>query len=251
MENFKDLLFEFVKADFKLRYKNSALGFIWVLLKPFLMFLILYLVFNFIFKSQDPNYALNLLLGIIIFYFFSESTMRGLTSLWDRSSIILKVNFNRQLVIFAPIINAFINFFFSMTIFFIFWFFAPTPITWWWLIFPVYILILALFILGFSFYASVWYARARDLANIWEVVLSLLFYVTPIVYPINIIPAQYHSMMNINPLTSIIRDSRLILIYGHMPGLYSIIYVGGVGLFLAITGWFYFKKSMKKIAEEL
>ena len=250
MGNFWDLLLELVKADFKLRYKNSVLGLVWVLLKPLLLFLILYGVFSFVFRFSDPNYKLNLLLGLIIFYFFSEATTRGLSALIERSDIILKVNFPRHIAIAAPVINAYINFLFNLAVFFIFWAFTPTPITWWWLTFPLYIIILGLFVVGFSLFTSIWYIKVRDLATVWEVLLSLLFYITPIVYPMSIIPIKYHQLWTLNPLTAIVRDARYILVDGSMPGFYSIIYVGGLGLLLVVIGWWYFRTHVKRVAED-
>ncbi len=222
----------------------------WVLLKPFLTFLILYLVFSFVFGAKDPNYRLNLLLGIIIFSFFSEATSRGLSSLYDRSGVILKINFPRQIAILAPIINSLINLLLSLIIFFIFWSFTPTPITVWWPAFLFYILLLTVCIVGFSFFTSILFIKIRDLSTIWEVLLSLLFYATPIIYPISMIPDKYYGIMMLNPITSIIRDARLILIQGQPPGLYSIAYVGGLGIFMLVAGYWYFNRNIRSIAEE-
>ena len=91
--NHLDLFYELVRTDFVMRYHNSVLGFIWVLLKPFLLFLIIVTVFSFLFKNQDPHYQLNLLLGLLLYNYFSESTLRGITCLSERSSVILKVTF--------------------------------------------------------------------------------------------------------------------------------------------------------------
>src|SRR3989344_5703318 len=105
-----DLFYELVRTDFVMRYHNSVLGFIWVLLRPFLLYLIIVTVFSFLFKSHDPNYQLNLLLGLLLYNYFAESTLRGVTSLYDRSSVILKINFPRIVAVYTSVANSFISF---------------------------------------------------------------------------------------------------------------------------------------------
>jgi len=248
--NYIDLLKELVKTDFKLRYKNSVLGLVWVLLKPFLSFLILYLIFGYLFGNQDPNYRLNLLIGLITFQFFTEATSRGLAGLVSRANILLKINFPREIALLAPIINAIINYTFSLIIFFIFWFFNPTPLTWWWLVAPMYFFLLVMFVIGFSLFTSILYVRLRDLETIWEVLSTLIFYATPIIYPISLLPEKFQSIILLNPVAAIIRDIRLILIQGRPPGVFSIIYVGGVSLLMILFGWLYFRKQIKRVSED-
>ena len=111
-----DLLIEMVKTDFKLRYHGSVLGFIWVLLKPFLLFLILYIIFRYLFARGDIYFSLRLLLGLIIFSYFSEGTVHGLGALLSKANVILKVNFPRQIVVVASIINSLITLLISFII---------------------------------------------------------------------------------------------------------------------------------------
>ena len=122
--NTGDLFYELIRTDFILRYHNSLLGFIWVLLKPFLIFVILVTVFSLVFKIQDRLYPLNLLLGILIYSYFAEATLRGITSLTEKSTIIIKVNFPKVIVIFTSVVNSFISFFFGFLVFLVFWFLA-------------------------------------------------------------------------------------------------------------------------------
>lgn len=248
--NYIDLLKELVKTDFKLRYKNSVLGLVWVLLKPFLSFLILYLIFGYLFGQQDPNYRLNLLIGLITFQFFNEATTRGLSSLQNRESIILKVSFPRVIAVMAPIINAVINFGLSLLIFIIFWAFHPTSITAWWLFIPAYIAIIFAVILGFSLITSVMFVKVRDLGTIWEVFTSLLFYATPIIYPISLLPIKLQSLIMLNPVAALIRDIRLIVIQGKEPGWPTFFYLLTLSVVLLVIGWLYFRKNINKIAEK-
>lgn len=244
-----DLLIEMVKTDFKLRYNGSVLGFIWVLLKPFFLFLIFFIIFSFIFAKGDSHYALQLILGLIIFSYFSEGTTHGLTSLLGKAHIILKVNFPRQIVVMASIINSFITLVVSFIIFIIFWLFNPTPITWLWLLFPIYIIVLTILIVGISFFTSIINVRFRDLQNIWELLLQILFYASAIFYPLSILPTQLQKLIFYNPIFIIIYQCRQILINNQMPDLkfLAIIFIFSILLFIA--GYFFFKKNIKTIAE--
>lgn len=247
-QNF-DLLREMVRTDFKLRYNGSFLGFIWVLLKPFFLFLIFYIIFSFIFSRGDKYFALQLILGLIFFSYFSEGTTHGLNSLLSKANVILKINFPRQIVVIASIINSFITLVVSFIIFLVFWIINPTPITWLWLLFPIYLMILTLIIVGFSFFASIIYVRFRDLQNIWEVILQILFYASAIFYPISILSKKIQYLLFLNPIAVIIDQSRQILIYNQLPDLKFLVIISILGIILFVTGYFYFKKNIKKIAE--
>jgi len=251
VKNKKDIFKILVATDFKLRYQNSVLGIIWVILKPFLLFLILYLVFSFLFGQKDPNYKLNLLLGIILINYFQEGTTLGLYSLFSRANVLLKVNFPREIALYSSLAQASISLFFNLLVFAIFWLFSPTPLHLFSLpFFLLYLVLLALIIQGLGFFLSILYIKFRDLSSIWEVVNSLVFFATPVIYPLSIIPEKYHNLVFLNPLAVIIHNSREVLIKGAMPDLLRT----GITLLLALLlfslGLLFFRKKVKKIAEE-
>lgn len=249
--NYKDLLWQLVKTDFKMRYNNSVLGFVWVLLKPFLLFLVLYLVFSFVFGASDPNYRLNLLLGLVVFYYFSEGTQKGLNSILDRANIILKINFPHHIAVLASLINSFISFIISLGIFFVFWLFTPTTVTIWWLLIPVYVIIFSVLILGLSLLFSILNVKIRDVSAIWEVGLNAILYATPIIYPLSFIPERLHFYFKLNPLAGMVLDLRDIIIQGLAPDLQSLGYLTVVSLAVGLVGYVYFIKNVKKISEKL
>jgi len=250
-KNYRDLLYEFVRSDFRLRYRNSVLGFIWALLKPLMTFAILYLVFGYIFGNHDPNYRLNLLLGLLIFQFFSEATSYSTTSLIDRSSLILKANFTRSVIVAAPVINAVINLLLSLVVFFAFWIFSPAEVTVWWLLIPMYLIILIMISYAFGLVLSVLHAKYRDVKNIWELFLNLLFYLTPIIYPIALVPVRFQRLVFVNPVALVIRDMRLI-INSHQPAsIRSFTYLLGFAVMSYILGSLYFKRNVKSVIEKL
>jgi len=250
-QNYRDLLYEFVRSDFRLRYRNSVLGFIWALLKPLLTFAILYLVFGFIFKNQDANYSLNLLLGLVIFQFFSEATSYSLTSLVDRSSLILKARFTRSVIITAPVLNAIINLILSLIVFFGFWAFSSIKMNFWWFLIPVYLAILALISHSLGLIFSIFYAKYRDTRNIWELSLNLIFYLTPIIYPIALIPPRFQRIVLLNPVALIIRDLRLIIISGNYTAVRSLGYLVAFALVAYFLANIFFKRNIKQVIEKL
>src|SRR3989344_757866 len=161
--NTADLFYELVRTDFILRYHNSLLGFIWVLLKPFLIFTILVTVFSLVFKIQDRLYPLNLLLGLLLYSYFAEATLRGITSLTEKSTIILKVNFPKSIAVFTSVVNSFISFFFGFLAFLGFWFLVkPNGSLLNLPFFCLLVLILTGLIIGVNFFLSLGYTKLKD-----------------------------------------------------------------------------------------
>lgn len=234
-----------------MRYHNSALGFIWVLLKPFLLFLIIVFVFSWFFKANDPHYRYNLLLGIIIYSYFSEATKRGVICLQEKSSIILKVNFPKVLAIYTSVVNSFISFFASFLVYLIFWLFTKSSASA--ILFPYFflqILSLTSLITGLNFFLSIIYPSLRDLLSIWEVLLRLLFYFTPIIYPLSLIPDRFINIFLLNPLAVIVNESRKALITGEIASWPHTIYVFLLSITVLILGTYFFKKNVKSVAEK-
>ena len=247
-----DLFYELVRTDFIIRYHNSVLGFVWVLLKPLLIFLTLMVVFSWFFKNQDPFYPLNLLLGIITYSYFQEATLRGVTCLDEKASIILKVNFPKILAIFTSVFNSFVSFFFSFIVFLIFWaYFQPAGSLIYLPQFFLLILILTGLIVSLNFFLSIIFIKFQDLQSIWEVLLRLLFYLTPVIYPLSMIPGRFQSLFLLNPLAVIVSQSRTILVTGGSLSWQQTSYILAVTLLFFITGFQFFRKYIKSIAENL
>lgn len=252
-ENLKDLLLELVKTDFKLRYNNSVLGFLWVLIKPFMMFTILYTVFSHFFGTGDgiENYPLYLLLGIIINQFFTEGTINGLYSLVNKSGIILKVNFPKQIAVVGSTVIAIINFIINLLIFGVFSLIFGTHLNLGSVLYFLFvILILYLFILTLAYFLSILYVKFRDLSHIWELALQVLFYLTPIIYPMDFLKGTIYTIVALNPLTRIILSSREALIYGRIEFVKSNLILLGILMPVFFLSRWVFDKNVKKIAEE-
>ncbi|PIQ79848.1 MAG: hypothetical protein COV79_02950 [Parcubacteria group bacterium CG11_big_fil_rev_8_21_14_0_20_41_14] len=245
-----DLFYELVRTDFVMRYHNSALGFVWVLLKPFLLYLIIMAVFSWLFGNHDPNYQLNLLLGLLLYNYFSESTLRGVTSLYDRSSVILKVNFPKSVAVYTSVVNSLISFLAGFVVFLIFWVWTkPLDSLVGLGYFGLQVLILSGLILGLNFFTGIIYTRLKDFLSVWEVLLQVIFWSTPIVYPASILPPAIRSLSLLNPLTIIVNQSRTAIVSGGDYHWNLTAYAAGITLILLAAGRRFFSVQVKKIAE--
>lgn len=254
-ENYWELVWALARTDFKLRYHGSILGYVWALLKPLLTFLILNFVFSTIFNPRNSGieyFSLQLLVSIMLFNFFAEGTMSGLNSLLGKSSLVTKIYVPRWTIVIASTINATLIFGMNLIIiaaFFIWYgYFPGFPAI---MAFLFYILLTFLLILSFSFIAAPLYVKFRDLSQIWEVAIQALFYGSPIVYPLQIIPAQYHSVLLANPIGYIIHFNKVALTENHYAaftqnGIFTLLVLA-----LFVASLFIFRKMEPKVAENI
>ena len=211
------ILKEIAISDFKVRYQNSILGYFWTLIKPLLLFAVLYIVFSVFMRFPVENYQLYLLLGVIIWNFFAEATSIALHSFETKQSLITKVYFPRIIVVIASTTTSFITFLLNLLVFFIFVAFSDISFNISALFFIIYVIQLYFIILGISLIISVLFIRFRDLKHIWDVLLQIGFWITPIIYPVSLIPEKYHQLVYLNPLARVIEYSRAVFIQGHIP----------------------------------
>ena len=223
--NYWELVWVLAKTDFKLRYHGSILGYIWVVLKPLSMFLILNFVFSTIFNPMNTgiqNYSLQLFSGIVIFNFFHEGTIVGLGSIYQKSSLITKIYIPRWIVILSSTIQSSLIFLMNLIIvvlFFSWYKFWPGLSSIMACIF--YIILTYIIILSFSLVTAPIYAKYRDLMSIWEVLLSALFYATPVIYPLTILPERYQYLILINPMAYIVHSIKNALTEGRIPPIWQ------------------------------
>jgi len=247
-----DLIWELAKTDFKIRYNGSILGYLWALLKPLLIFLILNFIFSRVFSTGVQNYSLNLLTGLIIWGYFTDSTKMGLTSIFTKSSLIAKINIPLSAIVIASTVHTTITFIINLSILasFFIWFHVY-PSVWSVGIFIVYMLLLYILILGFTFLTAPLYIRYRDLDQIWEVLLTLGFYAAPIIYPLSFIPEKFRHWLWLNPTGYIIHYSKLALIDNELITLSNLIPVIFSILLFLIISIYIFNRYKNHIAEML
>jgi ABC-2 type transport system permease protein len=250
-------------SDFKLRFFGSALCYLWQLVRPLLLFGVLYVVFTEIVRlgGDVELYPVALLLGIVVFTFFSEATGGAVTSLVDREALIRKVEFPRLAVPLATVLTALFNVTLNLGAVIVFLLIAGGDVRLSWLELPLLVAALALFAAGASMLLSALFVRYRDVKPIWEVALQLLFYGSPIFYPIDVVIDQDQTLATLimcNPFAVILQQARYALIAPSHPSAAEAI--GDPALLLiplAITvviiaaGYRRFSRTAPRIAEAL
>lgn len=255
------LLAELVRTDFKIRYQNSVLGYSWSLLRPLFMFVILYVVFVKFLKvgGHIPHYPVYLLLGIVIWNFFNEITLQSVSSIVGRGDLIRKVKIPRWAIVVSTSFAASINFGLNLLVFAVFLVISKVGIGLSALWLPLIFVEVYIFCLGISFFLAAAFVKYRDVSYIWEVILQALFYLTPILYPLTIIPSlTIQKILLLNPMAQAIQDARYAVITQQTVTIHNI-FNGGwysyipfliVGLTITV-GSLYFRKESKYFAENL
>ena len=257
------LLKELSKTDFKLRYQGSVLGYLWAVLRPMLLFLILYVVFSKIlrFGADIPHYPVYLLAGTIFWSFFTECTNMGIQAIVMRGDLIRKLSFPKWIITISTTSTAVINLLINICVLIIFALINGVTPTWTWLLVPVFVIELYALALGIAFLLGSINVKYRDIASIWEVLIQALFYCAPIIYPVTMV-AQHSAVaariVLLNPIAQVIQDVRYSLITNTTittwnyegPWWLKVIPVVIV-VVVAIAGALYFHKKCKYFAEEV
>jgi len=255
------LLKQLVKTDFKLRYQNSILGYLWSLLRPLFIFLILYLVFTKFLKVGDkvPHYPVYLLLGIVLWNYFVEVTLGSVSVIVSKGDLLRKINFPRYVIVLAGSFSALINLMLNFIVIGIFMYFGHVPFTWHILLILPFMVELFIFSLSVAFFISSLFVKFRDVSYIWDVVIQAGFYATPILYPLSKIPDKFAKILILNPLAQTIQDTRHILVTPQTANIAQL-YGGdrliwlipfGIVIIIAILGSTYFRRRSRFFAEEV
>ena len=254
------LLKELVRTDFKLKYQGSVLGYVWSLLRPLLIFLILYIVFTKFLKvgAAVPHYPVYLLLGILLWNYFVDVTSGSVNAIVGKGDLLRKINFPKYVIILSIAITALINLALTSIVIVVFMIIGHVGITSQILWLVPLILELILASLAVAFFLSAAFVRYRDVSYIWEVVVQAAFYATPILYPLSQIPAVAAKIIILNPLAQIIQDSRNVLVthqtetIGSLYGGDKFIWLIPIGFtaFAAFIAAAYFRRRSKFFAEE-
>jgi ABC-2 type transport system permease protein len=253
-----------VITDFKLRYQGSVLGYAWSLLRPLALFIILYLVFSQVFRVGDdvPHYPVYLLLGIVLWNYFTEVTSGSVTSIVTKGDLIRKINFPKYVIVLAGSFSAIINLFLNSLIIIVFLFINHVGVTAKVIFLPFILLELFVLSLGVAFFLSSVYVKFRDINYIWEVLMQGAFYATPILYPLSYVIKHASlgiaQIMMLNPMAQIIQDTRYVLVTpstqtigdAYSNGLFRLAPIMFVILFTLFSA-LYFKKNSKYFAERV
>jgi ABC-2 type transport system permease protein len=258
---FLHLTWTLAVTDFKLRFFGSVLGYLWQLMRPLMLFGVLYFVFTEFVRigQQAPHFAVVLLLGIVIFTFFADATGGSVASLVDREAMLRKIHFPRLVVPLAVVLTAYFNLLINLVAVAIFALAQGIEPRIEWLEFPVLLLILGIWAVGLAMLLSAVYVRARDIQPIWEVVVQAMFYAAPVIYPIEGIPQQkWTPYVMCNPLAAIIEQARFAVVDPNARTAAEAIGTTGrlaipAGIVIAsvVLGFWVFNREAPRIAEQL
>jgi len=220
---YRELIWALALKDLKIRYKRSVLGFMWALLNPALLMLVLTMVFSTIMRFPIPHYAIFLLSVLLPWTFFSQSLSYAVESIVTNGDLIKKVKVAKLVFPVAALLSNMINLLLSLIPLALLILIMRHPFYWTWLYLPVPLVALAIFTLGATFFFAAANVYYRDVAHILQVVLSAWFYFTPIIFPLDMLPAQYQWLFKLNPIIYVINGFRLSVYYGMLPRAQSII----------------------------
>lgn len=258
---FLDLLRVMSLAEFKQSFHGTAMGYFWSLARPLLIFGVLLAVFTQVFRFGDqvPDYPALLLLNIMLFTLFSESTTRSVTSLVAREGIVRKTQFPRLVIPLSVVLTEVMNLGLNLLAVLAFILVYGVDPAWTWLLLPVIVLALLVITVAVSMIVSALYPRFRDIALIWSVLATVLFYATPVLYPISVAPDQFQQIVQLNPLTPIFEQAQLWIIDPSAPGALGAtegsewLLVGSLAIYagICVLAVWVFNREAPRIAEEL
>ena len=243
------LIIQFALKDFKIRYSHTVLGYVWSVLSPLIFTLTYYVVFSIFIRFEVINYPGYLLLGIVLWNFFSEGTSHGATSLLARGGIVTKIPMRRQLIVYAAVLNAMISFAINLVVLALVLWATGSPIRSSILTFPVALLDVVMLTLGISLLLAPIHVRYHDVGHLWMVVLQLGFWLTPIVYVDTVVPERWRWLVDLNPMARILSHARESLIWGTWTSP-SIVF--GTTMFcglVLLVGWLVFQRLQARVVE--
>jgi ABC-2 type transport system permease protein len=197
-------------TEYRLTYFGSVLGYLWALMRPLLMFAVLYVVFAEIVKfgGDIPNYPMMLLLNIVLFSFFQDSTQRAVTAVVDSESIVRKMHFPRMVIPLSTVMTGSLNLILSLVAVFAFILGYGIDPMWTWLLLPFIIVPLMMLTSAVAMLLSSLYVRFRDVQPIWAVFSMILFYGSPVLYAIDTVPANAQRYILFNPIAMLLEQAR-------------------------------------------
>lgn len=251
IHHYIDIIVVLAQKDFKVRYRNSVLGFLWSLLNPLAYMIVLTIVFSILLRVSIPNFAAWLLIGLLIWRFFQVGTSQSLSSIIGNPSLVTKVHVSRYVIVLANnlanSIGSALEFMVLLPLLVI----LGINLTLYALLLPLILILEFLLIFALSLFLSSLNLKYRDLSQLWDIALQLGFFVSPIVYDVSLIPVRYRFLYSLNPVTRLMEFARDMLLGRQLPTAFdSVVILIDIGILLVI-GAAIFRSLEPKFAEEL
>jgi ABC-2 type transport system permease protein len=256
---FFDLTWLLATTRFKLSYADTAFGYLWSLVRPLLLFAVLYVVFTKVIRFGGvPNYAGFLLLNIMLFSFFSDTTTQAVACVLSNEGVVRKMQFPRLVIPLSVVLEGLFNLGLNLFAVLIFLPIAGVEPSWSWLGLPVIVAGLTLVTAGTSMLLAALYVRFRDIAQIWSVFALVIFYTSPVLYPVTAIPHSLRVLLLLNPFAPLLETARLWVVDPTAPSVTEAAGgpLGWIGPVLVTIGivaagfWVFFREA-PRVAEEL
>jgi ABC-2 type transport system permease protein len=255
-----DLLYLISITEFKRTYFGTVLGYLWSLARPLMLFGVLLAVFTQVFRvgSQVPHYPVLLLFNVVLFGFFQEATATAVTSIVNQEAVVRKTQFPRLVIPLAVVLTSLFNLGLNLVVVFVFILAFGVGPMWTWLLFPVLLALLIAITVAVSMIVASLYPRFRDMAIIWTVLSTVLFYGTPVLYPITVVPETLRHIIALNPLAPLFELARKWVIDPNAPGPAAaaggavwLIFPALIFVAVCVLAVWVFSREAPRIAEEL
>ena len=244
LARFRDLLRVLISKTIKTRYKRSALGILWTLLNPLITMLVLTVAFSAMMQSAVPGYPVYLLIGLVVWNLFSQSTAYAMGTYIGAGALLRRARIPPTVFAVACVGNCLINFFFSLVPLCIMMLLLGHPFhaSWWFV--PFAVLLVAAFSLGVALLVSTLGIFFSDVVDMYQIILQAWFFLTPIIYPPELLPARYAWLLWVNPMYRMIELVRTPIFHGRLPDLATLV-ICVAWAFVALAGgaWYFVRKS--------
>lgn len=251
MLHFFELLYLLVQKELKIRYKNSFLGYLWALANPFAFALVYYIAFKVIMRVQMPNYSIFLLTGMFPWVWFSNSLVQATGSYRNNASLVKRVNVNRAVLPLSNVTHEMVHFGFAIPVLSAFILFVNGELHYSW-IWQLPMMLFLQFVLAYPLALLLALANVyvHDVEYLVGIGMSLLFFLTPIVYPIDMVPEGYRAYFEWSPLAALIGNWRSLFLEGALNmGMY--LYSQLVAAILALLAFIAYRKTSARLGELL
>jgi lipopolysaccharide transport system permease protein len=247
----RELLINWTRREFKVRYSQSVLGAAWAILQPLSFTIITTLVFSILLRvpSNDVPYPIFVYSGLLPWMFFANSLSGAIPSVADNFNLVSKVNFPREVLPLSIIIVGFIDFLFAASIFIILMVIYQVHVGFAVLLLPLLLLIQLILILGISLFAGAINVFYRDVRFVIPLVLQLLMYLSPIFYSKDVIPNEFKPIYFLNPMATLIDSYRRILFFNQMPDWTYLGLAALISTLVLVLAYRYFKKAERTFAD--
>jgi len=239
---YRTLLYQLVKRDFKAKYKRSVLGILWTILNPLFTMLILTAVFSTLFRFDIENYPVYLLAGQLIFNFFSEATNLSMNSILGNAAMIKKVSVPKYIFPVSRVLSSLVNCLFSLLALVFVMLITKATFSWTIILSVIPLILTTIFSMGVGLFLSSIIVFFRDVGHLYSILLTAVMYLTPIFYPISIVPETVLPLIYANPIYYFVDYFRAVAIYGMLPTLEQNLICITLAVVSLLVGLFFFYK---------